>query len=100
MTSAVAIDNHIADYMRGLDTALGGITPEQKNDILREIRGHITESVSGSAEPDKALERVIRMLGNPRELPERYRTEALLTRASRSFSPWVLFQTSWRWAKL
>jgi hypothetical protein len=100
MITTVAPDSRISDYLKGLDSALAGLPAEQKEDILREIRAHIMDSLSGSADRQSALDRVLHLLGSPRQLAERYRTEALLVRASRSFSPWVLFQTSWRWAKI
>ena len=100
MTSMVSLDSQIADYVDELDHALAGIPADQKDDILQEIRAHITDSVSGSADPQGALERVFHLLGSPGELADRYRTEAFLTRASKSFSPWVLLRTSWRWAKM
>jgi len=100
MIATVAPDTRISNYLRGLDSALSGLPAEQKEDILQEIRAHITDSISGNADRQDALERVLHLLGSPRQLAERYCTEALLVRASHSFSPWVLFQTSWRWAKI
>ena len=67
---------------------------------MREIRAHILDSVSSSTGPDVALDRVLRLLGTPEGLADRYTTERLLTRASHSFSLWLLLRTSWRWAKL
>jgi hypothetical protein len=100
MIATVALESRTADYLSRLDLELSGISTEQKEDILQEIRAHIMDSLNGSADQQSALERVLHLLGSPRELAERYRTETLLTRASSSFSPWVLFQTSWRWAKM
>jgi hypothetical protein len=96
----VGLDGQIADYVDQLDRALAGIPADQKEDILQEIRTHITDSVSGSVDGQEALERVFHLLGTPGQLADRYRTEAFLTRAGKSFSPLVLFQTSWRWAKM
>lgn len=98
--SAQTTDNRIETYLAQLDAALAGVAPPEKDEILREIRAHILDSVAGSTDHDAATDRVLRLLGPPEELAERYSTECLLTRASRSFSPWLLLRTSWRWARL
>ena len=95
MTNATpVIDARVGKYLLELDTRLSGVAAEEKNDILREIRAHILDSLAGGA----TVEPVLAGLGTPKELAERYRMEAMLTRASQSFSPWVLLQTAWRWA--
>jgi hypothetical protein len=88
----------IETYLSRLDVALTGLAADDKEDILREIRAHIADSVAGSTDRTGAVERVLRMLGSPEELAQRYSTECLLSRASRSFSPWLLLRTCWRWA--
>jgi uncharacterized membrane protein len=93
-------DERIDAYLSRLEAALAGVAASDKEDILREIRAHIVDSADGATDRDGAVDRVLRMLGTPEELAERYRTECLLTRASRSFSPWLLLRTCWRWAML
>ena len=100
MTSAQLLDARISDYLSRLETAMGRISAQDKEDILREIRTHILDSVAGSTNGEAALDRVLGLLGTPEELAGRYRTECQLTRASRSFSPWLLLGTCWGWAKL
>jgi uncharacterized membrane protein len=101
MTILVPItDNSVETYLTRLANALAAVAPEEKDEIVREIRAHIQDSVSGAPDPRGAVDRVIRLLGEPEELAERYTTESLLTRAGHSFSPWLLLRTSWRWAKL
>jgi uncharacterized membrane protein len=73
---------------------------EDREDILREIRAHILDSTADAANRGETVERVLRLLGTPEELARRYSTESLLDRASHSFSPWLLIDTCWRWAKL
>ena len=99
-TSALITDKRIEDYMSRLDSALASLAPAEKTEILREIRAHILDSTEHAADRDGTVDRVLRLLGTPEELAERYGTECLFTRASRSFSPWLLLRTSWRWAKL
>ena len=100
MTTAALTDNRIDTYLSRLATALAGVSPEERNEIIREIRAHILDSVSGAPDRDGAVDRVLRLLGTPEELAGHYSTECLFTRAGYSFSPWLLLRTSWRWAKL
>jgi uncharacterized membrane protein len=99
-TIAPLIDTRIETYLSRLATALAAMAPPERDEIVREIRAHILDSVSGTTNSVGAVERVLRLLGAPKELADRYTTERLLTRAGHSFSPWLLLRTSWRWAKL
>lgn len=99
-TTAPITDSCIESYLTRLASALAAVAPAERDEIVREIRAHIQDSVSSAPDPDGAVDRVIRLLGAPEELAERYTTESLLTRAGHSFSPWLLLRTSWRWAKL
>ena len=101
MTSRPMVDDvRIETYLNRLESALGGLSREYKNDILREIRAHIMDSAEHSADPPGAVDRVLRLLGTPKELAARYNAECQLERASRSFSPWVLVSSCWQWARL
>lgn len=99
-TTPPITDNRIETYLSRLTTALAGVAPEQRDEIVREIRAHILDSVSGAADPNGAVDRVLRLLDTPEQLANRYAAESLLTRARYSFSPWLLLRTCWRWAKL
>ena len=101
MTSLAPLtDNRVESYLSRLSAALDSVGPEERDEIVREIRAHILDSVPSATGPDVALDRVLRLLGTPEGLADRYTTERLLTRASHSFSPWLLLRTSWRWAKM
>src|SRR5579859_5508610 len=100
MTTAAPADNRIETYLNRLTIALAGVSAEETDEIAREIRAHILDSVAGAPDREGAVDRVFRLLGTPEELARRYSTECLLTRAGHSFSPWLLLRTSWRWAKL
>lgn len=100
MTATQVTNERIDAYMGRLDDALGSVLPSDREDILREIHTHIVESIAGAADRDAAVDRVLKLLGTPKELAGRYTTESLLTRASHSFSPVLLLHTCWRWAKL
>lgn len=94
MTNASALDARVERYLEDLDSALSGVPMDEKIDLLREIRAHILDAVEGGTEVD----RVLGGLGAPDELVERYRMEGMLSRAGRTFSPWILLRTAWRWA--
>lgn len=93
-------DSRVEAYLSRLEQLLGDMTPDEKEDTLCEIRAHILDSAAGAADHAAAVDRVLRLLGTPEELAARYGTERMLTRASRSFSPWLLLRTCWRWAML
>jgi len=89
-------NEQIESYLTGLDGALRGVRREERDEILREIRTHILDSLPD--DPQAGVETVLRALGAPERLAEQYQTEFLLTQASHSFSPWLLLSTAWRWA--
>lgn len=93
-------DARIEKYLSRLDSALRGLSAEEKQDILFEIRTHIVDSVAAAPDRDAATDRVLRLLGDAKELAQRYHAERMLTRASRSFSPLLLLRTTWGWARL
>jgi len=98
-SSAPLTDARVETYLSRLAAALAGVAGEEKDEIVREIRAHILDSLSSATDPGGALDRVLRLLGTPEALANRYATESLLTHAGRSFSPWLLLLTSWRWAQ-
>jgi uncharacterized membrane protein len=100
MTSAQLSDARIENYLSRLAAAMARTSADDKQDIVREIRAHIVDSVAASTDRQAAVDRVLGLLGAPEQLARRYRTERQLTRASRSFSPWLLLRTCWGWAKL
>ncbi len=97
-TNAPLIHGYIDRYLARFDQGLAGIPSADRDDILLEIRTHILDSFTGS-DDEAEIHRVLSALGEPDQLAKRYRTEFLLARAGRSFSPWTLLRTSWQWAK-
>ncbi len=89
-------NDEIESYLAGLDGALRGVRREERDEILREIRTHILDSLPDN--PQTGVDAVLRRLGAPERLAEQYQTEFLLTQASHSFSPWLLLSSAWRWA--
>jgi hypothetical protein len=101
MTTETSLTNQPVDlYLARLERSLAGVPPTERSEIVREIRAHVLDSVAGSIDPQGATDRVLRLLGSPEDLANRYAAESLFTRARYSFSPWLLVHTSWRWAKL
>lgn len=99
MTSAPLGDARIETYLNHLQSALRGVSPDYRQDILREIRAHLADATEHDSNQDGSIDRVLRLLGTPEDLAARYRTECQLQRASRSFSPWLILRTCWHWAK-
>jgi uncharacterized membrane protein len=92
----IAGNEQIESYLADLHEALKDVSREERDEILREIRTHIVDSLRDN--PQAAVETVLRGLGAPERLAEQYQTEVLLTQASHSFSPWLLLSTAWHWA--
>lgn len=90
----IAGNEQIESYLADLHEALKDVRREERDEILREIRTHILDSLRDTPQ----VETVLRGLGAPERLAEQYQTEVLLTQASHSFSPWLLLSTAWRWA--
>ncbi len=101
MTNAIApaTDPRIAVYLARLNAAVGRLPHAEACDLVREIQVHISDKLEGHSEAAE-VERVLAGLGSPEELAEHFRMELLLTRASRTFSPWLLLRTTGRWAKM
>jgi len=49
--SAQTTDERIQTYLSQLNTALAGIATPEKDEILREIRAHILDSIAASPRP-------------------------------------------------
>jgi hypothetical protein len=58
MTSRPVVDARMETYLNRLESALRGLRPEYREDILREIRAHIMDSAEHSADPAGAIDRV------------------------------------------
>ncbi len=92
---------HAVDqYLSRLRKALRGIPAEDRDDIVEEIRGHVLERIeSGGDATPRAVESVLRAVGDPGLLARQYETDGMLRHAVTSRSPWVLLRTTARWAR-
>jgi uncharacterized membrane protein len=98
-SNEVATRARIDAYLSRLRSALGRIPPEEAEDILREIRGHILERAEAARGTEGgAIERILEEMGRPEDIGSLYRTEALVARARATFSPVLILGTTARWA--
>jgi uncharacterized membrane protein len=82
-----------------LRRCLGELPPEEVNDILREIRGHILERAEASGElSEERLVAILKALGRPEEIAPLYQAESVMARARTSLSPSVVLRGMLRWA--
>lgn len=82
-------------YMSSLRSSLGPLTLNEREEILREIKAHIRDSVEQSR---SNVEAVLARLGPAEELAAQYRDCLLIRRASRSISPLLLLRATLRLA--
>lgn len=101
MTNATlpAVNPLVVKYLARLDAAVGRLPHAEASDLVREIEVHIADKLEGHTDY-AAIESVLKALGSPEELAANYRMELMFTRATRTFSPWLLLRTTARWAKI
>lgn len=98
MTTATMQSKNIKvdTYLARLNSAVGRLPHAEACDFVREIEAHIADKLDGRMEE---VDHVLASLGSPEKLGERYATEMMFTRASRTIKPWVLLPAAARWAK-
>jgi uncharacterized membrane protein len=93
------LQTRIDSYLMHLRRSLGELPPEEINDILREIRGHILERAESTGElTNEKLVAILKALGEPEDIGPLYQAEAMVARARSSFSPALILRTVVRWA--
>lgn len=105
MTEAERAQEKIEAYLRRLAAGLRGLPAEHVQEIVAELRSHITDKITGADKTAGAataaeIDGVLANLGEPAELAAMYRTEELQTRAVATRSPRVVLQALFRWASL
>ena len=101
MTYPTDIQTRIDSYLMNLRRSLGELPPEDVNDILREIRGHILERAEASGElTNERLVQILKELGRPEDIGPLYQADAFISRARSSFSPGLIIRTTLRWAMM
>ena len=79
----------IDPFLARLRAALRGMPEGEIDDILRELRSHITDLADSSGSD---VESAIRSLGDPVDLAKKYRAENVIAQAECSGSPLVILQ--------
>ncbi len=93
------VEARIEKYLSDLRRALIKPPVAEKEDMLQEIRCHIVERVEAYGEVNEdLLNQILDQVGDPKQLASQYKTSAMLQRAAKSRSPWVLLSTTFRWA--
>ncbi len=85
----------IERYLARLNKALHGASPEEKSEILSDIRSLIQEHVEEGRE---SVDAVLSRLGSAEILADNYRVEGLLVRASASSSPMDMIRAAYSWS--
>jgi hypothetical protein len=94
----IELQTRIDTYLMKLRRSLGELPPEDVNDILREIRGHILERAeNGGQLTNEKLVQILRDLGEPEEIGPLYQREASVARARSSLSPTLILRATMRW---
>lgn len=97
--SADHVDARIDQYLANLRRALSDVAAAERDEMIEEIRCHIVERIEGEGQATaEAINHVLHAVGDPNELASQYKTEAMLRRAAKSRSPWVLLPSTLRWA--
>jgi uncharacterized membrane protein len=89
MTSSAALDARIDSFFARLRAALRGMPEGEIDDILRELRSHISDLADSQG---SGIEAAIRSLGDPVDLAKKYKADNLIARAECSGSPLVILQ--------
>ena len=92
-------EQKIEAYLTRLSLGLRGLSRDDINEIVEELRGHILERATLDGEVSAAgVQAALANLGNPERLAHEYVTDNLLARAEVSGSPWQILHRLFRWA--
>jgi hypothetical protein len=90
-------DSRVEGYMARVRAALRGMPKREREDVLRELRGHLAERAAASGGD---VEAAIGSLGDPVDLARQYQAENVMARAECGHSPirilHGLYVTRWR----
>jgi hypothetical protein len=87
----------VDQYCARLREAMRNAPAAERDELVAEVRAHIVERLEGPPEVTPSrLSEVLRAVGDPDALAAEYQTDALLRRAARSTSPWILMRAALR----
>jgi hypothetical protein len=99
MTIAQTATQKIEDYLKEVRAGLHGIPNAQAVEIVQELRSHILDRAETAGEvTEAAVAAALERLGRPKEVAAMYVAENIVTRAEKSFSPWLVLKGLFRWA--
>lgn len=97
--STADVMGEIDRYLERLRDVLCGLSPAERDEVVEEIRTHILERVEAEQPLSvQGVKEILRAVGDPRELAEEYKTQAMLRQAVGSRSPLLLLRATLRWA--
>ncbi len=82
-------DPRIDKYLARVRAALRGIPERETQDIVSELRSHISEIAGGDG---SRMDEALKSLGDPVDLAKTYRAESQMVQAECSGSPLVILQ--------
>lgn len=89
----------IESYFSELETRLGKFAKPERQEFLQELRGHVLDRLQQIAAPtEDQCREILAALGTPQEIAQHYGLELALSRATRSYSPFLLLRSTLRWA--
>jgi hypothetical protein len=101
MTISADAQQKMDAYLKVLRKRLRGLSDQDANDIVKEIRSHIlNKAVVAEEVTPGSVASALAGLGSPEELASQYVTDDLLARAQVTRSPGLVLQSLFRWASL
>lgn len=93
--------NKIDAYLKKLHQGLQGMNDADANEIVRELRSHITDKAGTGGElTGSRVDDTLNALGSPETLAKEYITEQILAQTEESRSPMHILHALFRWASL
>jgi hypothetical protein len=89
-------EKKLSEYIETLRRALAPIPAAERDDIAEEIRMHVRERLT--SDPRLVMDDILGRLGTAQALARQYQNSQMLTRAARSYSPFVILRAALRWA--
>lgn len=90
---------NIDQYLAALRKACKGVQPSVRDEFVQEIHSHILDRLEVEGDHSEAtISRILSALGDPKILAKQFTTDALLQRATRTISPWLILRGVARWS--
>jgi hypothetical protein len=101
MSTTAYTQEQIESYLGRLRAGLKGLKDQDAEDIVEELRSHITDKMAMSGGVTSVgMAAVLAGLGSPEELAQQYLTDEVLARTEASRSPVQIVENAFRWASL